>query len=115
MTRKNALAVVLIAAAFALLAAHVFAAEGPRARGERIASSVTPACRTCHAANLNPLAGFAERSSREDARLWIRDPEAAAEKAGKRRPKMPAYGPKKLPDDDLEALVEYIFAPTPTK
>lgn len=89
----------------------VFAAapsEDLVAHGRRVASTVRPACRTCHAE------GAAFSGSRADARAWIRTPAKMFKKTGKRG-KMPAYSKKQLSDDDMEALIEYILANSRSK
>lgn len=106
MTWKQALAFLALIAAFAVLAGLLTAApmEGLAGKGERIAMSARPSCRTCHNSKLNPLIDVGERLSDQEIKDWIRYPSKMFKKAG-RRGKMPPY---RFPEDELEAVVAYL-------
>lgn len=103
----------LVKAVFALVALSflvtlIFAMEGPDKmvrRGGYLFNTLKPSCSSCHTPKQNSLDDYGSRGSEREARDWIRRPSRQFEKTGKRG-MMPAY---KLPDEDVEALVQYLL------
>lgn len=71
-------------------------------------------CSVCHSINgvgnkKFPLDGVGKRLSAEAAMLWMVDPKAAADKAGKKMT-MPMKSYKTLSAADLDAIVAYMLS-----
>jgi mono/diheme cytochrome c family protein len=96
-------ALVLVAAAG--LAIRAFG--GDAAAGKAVFDGARPACASCHRDTLNPLAGTGAQNTEDELRQWVRNPSDMIEKKSKKG-RMPAYGPEKISDPDLDNLVAYL-------
>ena len=89
-------------------AGNAFAADAATIeKGKAVFESAKPACTACHNAKKNPLDNYGAAGSAEDAKAWLRTPKEMLQKAGKKG-MMPAYSDKKISDEDLEALAQYL-------
>jgi len=95
----------LVAAAFAFAASSAMAADA--AAGKVVFEGAKPACKSCHTDAKNPLAKAGAENTPEELKAWVRTPKDMITKKGKKG-MMPAYGPDKITDADLEALVAYM-------
>ena len=102
MRRLLVLAVALFAVSFA---ASSFA--GDPAAGLAVYDEAKPACKGCHTDTKNPLAKTGAENTADELKAWIRTPKEMIAKKGKKGI-MPAYGPDKISDADLENLVAYM-------
>jgi mono/diheme cytochrome c family protein len=102
MRRITMLFVAVLAVAFA---GSALAADA--AAGKTVFEGAKPACKTCHTDAKNPLAKAGADNSAEDLKHWVRTPKDMIAKKGKKG-MMPAYGPDKISDADLENLVAYL-------
>ena len=102
MRRLLVLAVVVLAASFA-----VSALAGDAAAGKAVFDGAKPACKTCHTDAKNPLAKAGAENSADELKAWIRTPKDMIAKKGKKGV-MPAYAPEKISDADVENLVAYL-------
>ena len=97
-------------AALALVAAAGLATRavgGDAAAGRAVFDGARPACASCHRDSLNPLARTGAQNSEDELRQWVRNPSEMIEKKSKKG-RMPAYGPEKISDADLDDLVAYL-------
>ncbi len=97
---------------FAVLAmgcagAAVAAEKADATKGKAVMTSVTPKCTTCHTDTKNSLAKAGAENSEAELKAWIRTPKEEMAKKGKKGV-MPAFGPDKISDADLDALVAYL-------
>jgi mono/diheme cytochrome c family protein len=106
MIRSTTLAALLAAGALPALAADA-AKPADVAKGKAVFSSAAPKCTGCHTEAKNPLAKAGAENSEADLKAWVRTPKEMMAKKGKKGV-MPAYGPAKIADTDLEALVDYL-------
>jgi mono/diheme cytochrome c family protein len=102
MRRVMILAVALAVSAFA---APSFA--GDAAAGKTVYEAAKPACKSCHTETKNPLTKTGAENTLEELKAWVRAPKDMIAKKGKKGI-MPAYGPDKITDADLENLVAYM-------
>ena len=102
MRRFLVLAVAILAVSFA---ATTFA--GDAAAGKVVYDNAKPACKGCHTDVKNPLAKAGAENTPEELKAWVRTPKDMITKKGKKG-MMPAYGPDKISDADLENLVAYM-------
>lgn len=87
------------------LAAPSFA--GDAAAGKAVYEAAKPACKSCHTETKNPLTKTGAENTIEELKAWVRTPKDMIAKKGKKGI-MPAYGPDKITDADLENLVAYM-------
>jgi mono/diheme cytochrome c family protein len=87
------------------LAAPSFA--GDAAAGKAVYEAAKPACKSCHTETKNPLTKTGDENTLEELKAWMRTPKDMIAKKGKKGI-MPAYGPDKITDADLENLVAYM-------
>jgi len=78
-------------------------------KGKTVFESAKPACTACHNDKKNPLDNYGAAGTAEDAKAWLRTPKEMFTKAGKKGV-MPAYTDKKISDEDLEALAQYLVS-----
>jgi len=102
MRRFLVLAVAVLAVS---LAATTFA--GDAAAGKVVYDAAKPACKGCHTDVKNPLAKTGAENTLDELKAWMRTPKEMIAKKGKKGI-MPAYGPDKITDADLENLVAYM-------
>jgi cytochrome c553 len=98
------LAVAILAVSFAVSS---FAADA--AAGKAVFDGAKPACKGCHTDVKNPLAKAGAENSADELKAWVRTPKDMITKKAKKGI-MPAYGPDKIADADLENLVAYMAA-----
>jgi mono/diheme cytochrome c family protein len=96
---------VLAAVVALVFAASAFAADA--AAGKAVFDGAKPACKGCHTDAKNPLAKAGAENTADELKAWIRTPKEMFTKRAKKGI-MPAYGPDKISDADLEALVAYL-------
>jgi mono/diheme cytochrome c family protein len=77
------------------------------AAGKAVMSAAKPACTACHTDAKNPLAKVGAENTADELKAWVRTPKDMITKKGKKG-MMPAYGPDKITDADLENLVAYL-------
>jgi mono/diheme cytochrome c family protein len=91
-------------------------ADSKLERGQAVYEASAPKCKTCHSVGGvgNPkgaLEGAASKLKPEEVAAWLRTPKTMSEKTNAtRRPLMPTYGPDKVSDADLEALIAYLMS-----
>ncbi len=102
MRRFLVLAVAVLAVS---LAASAFAADA--AAGKAVYDGAKPACKGCHSDAKNPLAKTGAENTVDELKAWVRTPKDMIAKKTKKGI-MPAYGPDKISDADLENLVAYM-------
>lgn len=102
MMRRSMILAALLGAG---LAAGAFAADA--AKGKQVFGSATPKCATCHTDAKNPLAKTGAENTEAELKAWVRTPKEMIAKKGKKG-MMPAYGPEKISDADLDALAAYL-------
>jgi len=102
MRRLLILAVAILAVSFA---ASAFAADA--AAGKTVFEGAKPACKSCHTDVKNPLAKAGADNTADELKAWVRTPKDMITKKSKKG-MMPAYGPDKIADKDLEDLVAYM-------
>lgn len=78
-------------------------------KGKAVFASAKPACKACHNEKKNPLDNYGAAGSAEDANAWIRTPKEMLRKSGKKG-MMPAYTTKKISDEALDALTQYLLS-----
>ena len=83
------------------------AAAADAAAGKAVYESAKPSCKPCHTDTKNPLAKTGAENSLDELKAWIRAPKDMIAKKGKKGV-MPAYGPDKISDKDLEKLVAHL-------
>ena len=99
-----------IAVAAVCCAGTAFAADAAAIeKGKAAFESAKPACTACHNAKKNPLDNYGAAGTAEDAKGWLRTPKEMFKKTGKKG-MMPAYSEKKMSDEDLEALAQYLLS-----
>ncbi len=96
---------ILVAAAAFGFAAAAMAADA--AKGKTVFDGAKPACKMCHTDAKNPLAKAGADNSADDLKAWVRTPKDMMTKK-KKTGMMPAFGPDKISDADLDALVAYL-------
>jgi cytochrome c553 len=102
LTLSMVVAVCCVGAAFAEDAATI-------EKGKAVYDSAKPACKACHNEKKNPLDNYGAAGSAEDATAWLRTPKEMFKSTGKKG-MMPAYSEKKLSDEDLDALAQYLLS-----
>jgi cytochrome c553 len=102
MRRLFLVAVAILAVSFA---ASAFAADA--AAGKTVYDGAKPACKGCHTDVKNPLAKAGAENTADELKAWVRTPKEMIAKKAKKGI-MPAYGPDKIADADLENLVAYM-------
>ena len=100
--RFTTVSMVLMAVAFG---GSALAADA--AAGKAVFEGAKPACKTCHTDAKNPLAKAGAENSADELKSWVRTPKDMIAKKSKKG-MMPAYGPDKIADADLENLVAYL-------
>jgi mono/diheme cytochrome c family protein len=95
--------------AAAVLASSVAAAAlaGDVAAGKAVFDGARPACTGCHSDTRNSLAKAGAENTVDELKAWVRTPRDMIARKGKKG-MMPAYGPDKISDADLENLVAYM-------
>jgi mono/diheme cytochrome c family protein len=96
-----------VAAAAAVLAFAGSALAEDVAAGKAVYDGAKPACKSCHTDTKNPLAKAGAENTKDELKAWVRTPKEMITKKGKKG-MMPAYGPDRINDKDLEALVAYM-------
>ncbi len=99
------LTILVAAVAFGLSAAAAMAADA--AKGKAVFDGAKPACKMCHTDAKNPLAKAGADNSADELKAWVRTPKDRMTKK-KKTGMMPAFGPDKISDADLDALVAYL-------
>jgi mono/diheme cytochrome c family protein len=94
-----------LAVAALLLAASARSAEP--VQGKAVFDGAKPACKGCHTDARNPLAKAGATNTTAELTAWVRTPEEMMAKKD-RKGLMPAFGPDKISDAELEALVAYL-------
>ncbi|HXK11978.1 MAG TPA: cytochrome c [Vicinamibacteria bacterium] len=102
MRRVSILAVAILAVSFA---ASAFAADATA--GKTVFDGAKPACKSCHTDVKNPLAKAGADNTADELKAWVRTPKDMITKKSKKGI-MPAYGPDKITDKDLDNLVAYM-------
>ena len=77
------------------------------AKGKDVFNGAKPECSGCHTDVKNPLAKAGAENTDDDLKAWVRTPKDMMAKKSKKGI-MPAYGPEKITDADLENLVAYL-------
>ena len=108
---RNVFRVLMVTAAFAVLAARPAMAQGDAAKGKAVYAAQK--CTGCHAIagagnKSNPLDGVGSKLSAADIRAWIVTPtQMTAKTKSTKKPPMPdRYS--KLPAADIDSLVAYM-------
>ena len=96
---------VLITTLVLSTAATAFAADP--AAGLAVYDGAKPVCKGCHSDTKNPLTKAGADNTVDELKAWVRTPKQMIAKKGKKGI-MPAYGPDKIADADLENLVAYL-------
>jgi len=96
---------ILVAILATCLAGRVLAADA--AKGKAVFEGAKPACKACHTDAKNPLAKAGADNTADDLKAWVRTPKDMMAKR-KKTGMMPAFGPEKISDADLDALVAYL-------
>jgi mono/diheme cytochrome c family protein len=83
------------------------------AKGKEVYAAATPKCKMCHSiggeGNAKGSLDDVGKLSPAELKAWIRTPKDMSVKAkADRKPAMPVYGPDKISDPDLDALVAYL-------
>ena len=78
-------------------------------KGKAVFDAAKPACKACHNEKKAPLDKYGATGTAEDAKAWLRTPKEMFEKTGKKG-MMPAYSEKKMSDEDLDALAQYLVS-----
>jgi mono/diheme cytochrome c family protein len=99
--------ILFVAAAVLALAYAGSAMAADAAAGKAVYDGAKPACKSCHTDVKNPLAKAGAENTPDELKAWVRTPKDMIAKKGKKG-MMPAYGPDKITDADLEALVAYM-------
>ena len=99
------MAVVALSWAGTAFAADAAAVE----KGKAAYDAAKPACKACHNAKKNPLDNYGAAGTAENAKAWLRTPKEMFKSTGKKG-MMPAYSAKKISDEDLEALAQYLVS-----
>src|SRR5262245_23037436 len=85
-------------------------------KGKKVYDAAMPKCKTCHAIGgvgnaKGSLDGVGGKLKADEIKAWLRTPKEMTEKAkATRKPMMPAYGPDKISDADLDALTAYLLS-----
>ncbi len=106
MRRLMVIALTIFAVALAG-AAVADTAKADTAKGKAVFDGAKPACKTCHKDTQHPLAKAGAENTAEELKAWIRTPKDMMTKK-KKTGLMPVYGPDKISDADLDALVAYL-------
>jgi mono/diheme cytochrome c family protein len=113
------LAVAVIAVAALTLAVSAPAEDAAKIeKGKEVYAAAKPNCKVCHAIGgvgnaKGALDAVGSTLKAEEIKAWIRTPKEMAVKAkAARKPPMPVFGPDKIADADLEALVAYLCSLT---
>ena len=113
------LAVAAIAVTALNLAASASAQDAAKIeKGKQVYAAATPNCKVCHAIGgvgnaKGALDAVGSTLKAEDIKAWIRTPKEMSTKAkATRKPPMPTFGPDKIADGDLDALVAYLCSLT---
>jgi mono/diheme cytochrome c family protein len=113
------LAIAVIAGAALNLAASAPAEDAAKIeKGKQVYAAATPKCKVCHAIGgegnaKGALDAVGSTLKADEIKAWIRTPKEMAAKAkAARKPPMPAFGPDKIADGDLDALVGYLASLT---
>ena len=86
--------------------------------GKAVYEGAMPKCKICHSIGgvgnaQGSLDGVGSKLKADEIKAWLRTPHDMADKAkATRKPAMPAFGPDKLSDADLEALTAYLLSLT---
>jgi mono/diheme cytochrome c family protein len=96
-----------VAAAVLALAYAGSAMADDAAAGKAVMAGAKPACTSCHTDAKNPLAKAGAENTVDELKAWVRTPKDMIAKKGKKG-MMPAYGPDKITDKDLDTLVAYL-------
>lgn len=101
----------LTIAVAALLCAGVASTEDAPMieKGKAVYEAAKPACKACHNEKKNPLDTYGATGDAENAKAWIRTPNEMFKKTGKKG-MMPAYSAKKMSDEELDALAQYLVS-----
>jgi mono/diheme cytochrome c family protein len=78
-------------------------------KGKAVFDAAKPTCTACHNEKKAPLDNYGASGSAEDVKGWLRTPKEMFEKTGKKG-MMPAYSDKKMSDEDLDALAQYLLS-----
>jgi mono/diheme cytochrome c family protein len=104
--------VAAVSVMFVFAAAGAFAQDAKSIeRGQKVYADTK--CATCHSiggkgAAKGPLDGVGSKLTADEIRQWLVNPaEMTAKTKATRKPPMPSYA-KKLPKEDLDALVAYL-------
>jgi mono/diheme cytochrome c family protein len=98
----------IVAAAVLVVGFASLAKAGDVAKGKALFSGgTTPKCTVCHTDVKNPLAKTGAENTADELKAWLRTPKEQIAKKGKKG-LMPAYGPDKVSDADLDHLVAYL-------
>jgi mono/diheme cytochrome c family protein len=100
--RRLMILVAILAVGFAGVA---MAADATK--GKAVFDGAKPACKSCHTDTKNPLAKAGADNSADDLKAWVRTPKDMIAKK-KKTGMMPTFGPDKISDADLDALVAYL-------
>lgn len=99
-----------IAIAAVFCAGTAFAADAATLeKGKAVFDAAKPACTMCHNDKKNALDNYGAAGTAEDAKAWLRTPKEMFAKTGKKG-MMPAFSEKKISDEDLEALAQYLLS-----
>jgi mono/diheme cytochrome c family protein len=106
-------------AAFGLVVGFAVAAAADDAaveKGKKVYEAAMPKCKTCHSIGgvgnaKGALDGVGGKLKADEIKAWLRTPKEMTEKTkAVRKPVMPAYGPDKISDADLDALTAYMLS-----
>ncbi len=101
---------VSVAAAAVCSAGTAFAADAATIeKGKAVCDAAKPPCTACHNAKKNSLDNYGASANAEDAKAWLRTPKEMFKTTGKKGV-MPAYSLKKISDEDLDALAQYLLS-----
>ncbi len=101
---------VSVAVAAVCCAGTAFAADAATIeKGKAAYDAAKPACKACHNEKKNALDNYGAAANAEDAKGWLRTPKEMFKTTGKKG-MMPAYSVKKISDEDLDALAQYLIS-----
>ncbi len=106
MRRMVVIALTMVAVALAG-SAMADTAKADTAKGKAVFDGAKPACKGCHTEAKHPLAKAGAENTAEELKAWVRTPKDMMAKK-KKTGLMPVYGPDKISDADLDALVAYL-------
>ena len=78
-------------------------------KGKAVFDAAKPTCTACHNEKKNPLDNYGAAGNAEEVGGWLRTPKEMFTKTGKKG-MMPAYSEKKISDEDLDALTQYLLS-----